>query len=355
MAEALGLHKSTVSLALSGKGNVSAATRARVASAARELGYKPNPFAQHLARGHRSDLVCLFTGVLDVGLATEKILAIQQALRARSLDVPVYIEPNRETAEGSSQLLQVRQLRRQRPRAILCASHQVDAAVFHELAGYQREGGTVVSYDAPIPLECDQVLFDREDNTYRAARALLERGHRYLGLGISSAAGLLGGTAGHPVQARLRGFHRALAEFGLTMREEWFFQNATYEPGGAEMARRFLQMRERPTALCIVNDYVALAFMVEVIRAGLRVPEDVSIVSHDNRPVAAYCPVPLTSVSHPVDRIAGGVVDLLLDRILVRTAPDTPPRTVTVRGELVERESVGMVPSGAATAAAAPG
>jgi DNA-binding LacI/PurR family transcriptional regulator len=124
------------------------------------------------------------------------------------------------------------------------------------------------------------------------------------------------------------------------MRDEWFFQNNAYEQGGAEMARRFLEMKDRPTGLCIVNDYVALAFMVEIIRAGLRVPEDVSIVSHDNRPVATYCPVPVTSLTHPADEIAGAVVELLLDRILDRVPAGTPPRQVVLTSELIERESV---------------
>lgn len=340
MAEALGMHKSTVSLALSGKGNVSAATRARVASAARELGYEPNPLAQHLARGYRDDLVCLFTGVLDVGLTTEKILNIQRELSSQSLDVPIYIHSERPGAGGSSQTAQMRQLRRQRPRAIVCASHRVEPGVFRELEAYQREGGAVVSYDTAVPMDCDQVLFDREDNAYRAARYLLERGHRGLGIAISSSAGPLTGAVGDPVEARLRGFRRALGEFGLAMRDEWFFRNPTYERGGAEMAERFLQLRERPTAICIVNDYVALAFMVEVMRAGVRVPEDVSIVSHDNQPVAAYCPVPLTSMSHPVDRIVSTVVELLLDRVEGRVSRGAPPRRVTIAGELAERDSV---------------
>lgn len=343
VAEAVGLHKSTVSLALSGKGNVSAATRARVRRVAGELGYQPNPVAQHLARGYRSDLVCLFTGVLDLGLTTAKILGIQQALSARALDVPVYIEGERGGPSGSSQAVQVRQLRRQRPRAILCSSHQLHEAVFRELSAYQAEGGTVVAYDAPVPMACDQVLFDREANTYAAARYLLERGHRRIGIGISSGAGLLGGTAGQPVQHRLRGFRRALADFGLTMRDDWFFQNTTYERGGAEMAAHFLQLRDRPTALCIVNDHVAMAFTVEIMRAGLRVPEDVSIVSHDNQPVAEYCPVPLTSVEHPVDRIVDGVAELLLDRLEGRVPASAPPRTLTITGGLVERASVSPV------------
>ena len=340
LAESLGMHKSTVSLALSGKGNVSQATRTRVLTAARELGYQPNPLAQHLARGYRSDLVCLFTGALDVGLTTQKLLAIQGALSARELDVPLYISASRDDTHESSQVQQVRQLRRQRPRAIVCGAHSLEAAVFRELDGYQREGGTVVSYDLPVPLECDQVLFDREDNAYRAARYLLERGHRNLGFAISNVQGPVSGTFSDPVQARLQGFRRALSEYGLSMRDDWFFPNSTYERGGAEMAHLFLHLRERPTAVCIVNDYVALAFMVEVMRAGLRVPEDVSIVSHDNQPVANYCPVPLTSVEHPAERIVETVVRLLEERITGRIPADTPPRRVNLTGELVERSSV---------------
>src|SRR5207249_8901180 len=90
VAGALGMHKSTVSLALSGKGNVSAATRQKVFAAARELGYEPNPLAQRLAHGHRNTTVCLFSAALDVGLATEKILLIQKALCARGLEVPIH-------------------------------------------------------------------------------------------------------------------------------------------------------------------------------------------------------------------------------------------------------------------------
>ena len=124
------------------------------------------------------------------------------------------------------------------------------------------------------------------------------------------------------------------------MRDEWFFRNSNYERGGAEMAARFLRMEERPTALCIVNDYAALAFTVEIMAAGLRVPEDVSLVSHDNQPIARYSPVPLTSMTHPADRIADAVVELLLERLEGRVPAGAPPRTVKLGGELVERASV---------------
>jgi DNA-binding LacI/PurR family transcriptional regulator len=109
------------------------------------------------------------------------------------------------------------------------------------------------------------------------------------------------------------------------------------------MARQFLGLPNRPTGVCIVNDYVALAFMVETMRSGLSIPSDVSVVSHDNQPIAAYCPVPLTSVTHPVKQIVSVVVGMLSERIDGLVASDIPGRTVVVRGELAARESVARV------------
>lgn len=327
IADLLGMHKSTVSLALSGKGNLSQATRERIRSAAEKLGYVPDPLAQRLAGGGHNALVCLYSSVLDVGLATEKILLIQKALNTKSLDVPIYT--------GGTQIAQLRRLR---PRAILCATQQSEPAVFVELKRYQEGGGIVICYDTPVPLECDQVLFDREDNAYKVARHLLEQGHRRIGVGMSLLSGPMVGTLSDPQSPRLRGFQRALAEFGVPFRDEWFFRTTTYERGGAEMAQQFLALRERPTALCIVNDYAALAFMAELARAGVRIPQEVSVVGHDNRPIAEYCPVPLTSATQPVERIAAAVVERLSARL---AGDDSPPQRIVIQGDLVERDSVG--------------
>jgi LacI family transcriptional regulator len=350
VAGALGMHKSTVSLALSGKGTIAPETRERVLATARELGYHPNPIAQRLAHGQESSTVCIFSGILDVGLATEKILLVQRALNAHALEVPIYTCQDTPDDGGEAQAAQVRQLCRQRPRAVVCATPRVRTAVFEELAAFQRAGGAVISYDTPVPLDCDQVIFDREDNAYRAASHLLDMGHRRIGMAMSqvSVTAMMEGSDStgkvtDPNAYRIRGFRRALSERGIPFRPEWFFQIATYERGGAEMARQFLAMKDRPTAIAVVNDYVALAFMTELMRAGVRVPEELSIIGHDDQPIATYCPVPLTSMSQPVDRIARAVADLLLGRLSGDVSPDAPARTVMVTGELVQRGSVAPV------------
>jgi len=186
LAVALGMHKSTVSKALSGKGNISSRTRARVRTSASELGYEPNPVAQRLANGYRNPIVTLLAGTLDLGLATHKIPLLQPALADGALEVPIHTCPEPKDAEGGrAQAAEVRQLCRQRPRAVVCAVQMLAPEVFPELDAYQRAGGLVVAYDTPVALNCDQVLFDREENAYQSARYLVERGHRRIGFGLS--------------------------------------------------------------------------------------------------------------------------------------------------------------------------
>lgn len=340
VAKALGIHKSTVSLALSGKGTISQDTRDRVHAVVRDMGYEPSALAQRLANAALNPLVCLFSGTLDLGVATEKIQRIQSELNARGLEAPLYSSPGGAQRASHSQAAQLRQLCRQRPRAIVFAAQSVGAEPLAQLRAYQKAGGIVVSYDWPVELECDRVVFDREHNAWQAARCLLDAGHREVGIGMAAPPDWLAGAPTIPETHRLRGFRRALEEFGVPFRPEWLFEDPPYERGGEAMARRFLQMRDRPTGLCIVNDYKAFAFMVDLLRDGVRIPEDVSIVGHDNQDIASRCPVPLTCATQPVEEITRAVVEMLLERL---DGYDGPPRTVTVRGELVQRASVARI------------
>jgi DNA-binding LacI/PurR family transcriptional regulator len=342
IADKLGIHKSTVSLVLSGKGRISTATRDRIMALVQEHGYAPDPFAQRLASRSRHKIVYLCTGALDPGLGTEKTALLQSYLTGLGLDVPISTPAKSHDGDQHSVQSQIelfRNLRRLRPQAIVCSVHTFHEDAFVELENYQREGGIVVSYDLPIPLACDQVIFDRVENAYQGAKYLLEQGHRYLGLGISRRSSAQNSNLNTTQNQRLDGFRRALAEYSDA--REWIVENARYEEGGASMASEFLSLKERPTGLCIVNDYVALSFMVETMRAGVHIPQEVSIIGHEDQRVASYCPVPLTSVSQPLNKIVQAVGNLLLARLQGDTQP---PQTVMIHGDLIVRDSVASVP-----------
>lgn len=340
IADTLGVHKSTVSNALSGKGRISKELRSRVMNLADELGYEPDPLAQRLSNRAHSKVVCLCCGALGPGRGTEKIAYLQSSLTGLGLEVPIYTPAIVSGHDGDAQAALFKQVRRVRPQAIVLCAYALYEEAYPEIEAYLRDGGIVVSYDLPIPLNCDQVIFDREDNAYQGAKYLLERGHRDIGFGISRLVQPIHDSHNMTQNLRLRGFRRAMAEYGSEMHGEWIFENRSFERGGAEMARHFLELKERPTGLCIVNDYVALAFMVEIMKGGIKVPQELSVIGHDNQPIVAYCPVPLTSVSQP----AGEIIRAVVDRVMARLDGDTGPvETITIRGDIVERESVAFL------------
>lgn len=332
VARVAGVAISTASAALNDKYGVSAKTREAVRLAAEEIGFEPNLYAQRLITGRCNDTIYLFALYLDRSVVTQKLQMVQGLLSAQGYQAPIYAYGDNLAEETINQSGLFNSLRRQRPLAIACHVSGLHEGAIEELKRYTREGGHVVAYDLEVDMECDQVWFDREENTYRAAKHLLEQGHQRIGLYCS-------GTRTHP---RYIGFERALNEFGLEVAPEWLFHGGYYEQGGTLLADKFLSLRERPTAMCIVNDYTAAAFIARIQRRGLRVPDDVSVIGQDDMPVAEHsCAVPLTTVSQPTSAIAEKVVEFLLDRIEGKYTGE--PRRALLYGELVERESVAPV------------
>lgn len=332
VARAANVAKATASYALSGKGHLSPATREHVLRAARQLGFEPNVHAQRLSNGHSHDMICLFSLYLDLGVGAQKMQVIQTLLSQSGHQVPIYTCGYNHQDEALQKSLMFG-LRRQRPRAVICNTQDLGEGAREELALMQREGTLLACYDYELDLPCDQVIFDRDDNTYQTARFLLQSGHRQIAF-LHHMRHLENGP-------RSRGFERALAEAGLKPEPGQYFSAdcLDYEEGGQRMAQWYLGLphAKRPTGVCILNDFAAHAFITEVRAAGIAVPQQLSVVSHDDLPVARYGATPLTSVSHPATEIARQTARLLESRLVGEYSG--PPRKVMVRGELKVRQS----------------
>jgi DNA-binding LacI/PurR family transcriptional regulator len=337
VADILGIHKSTVSVALSGKGTLAQATRDRIVTVAHEMGYVPNLAAQRLANGYRNPAVCIVGGGATTGLATETTLLIQRELTKEALVVPLYNCVSRGAGGISEQWIQIRQICQQEPRALIYVSEFWDDTIIDELRSYQNAGGVVIACNARLPIDCDQVAFDREQSLYTAAKYLLNRGHQKIGLGIRNDQW---GSTANPngsEQRQIAGFERAAAEYGISPVAFWRFNLTSFESNGVELANKFISMNDRPTALCIDCDRVAYNLIQTLLTQGIRVPDDVSIVGYNCYPEDKYAPLPLTVVTEPIDQVAMNVVQLLLRRLADKTCA---PRHVTISGELIERGSV---------------
>ena len=334
VARVVGVAPSTVSGAFSGKKRMSVARREEILRVAGELRYEPNLMAQRLGAGKRHDVVSLLSPC-DFSQQTRTARALVEGLQNQGFEVDCLSPPYYSEDAEERQIDLLNRVRRLLPRAIVFAFVlPPSAGLLRELRRYSEEGGVLVGYSlSPPPPFGDWVVFDRYQSSYEAIRFLLESGHRAIGFNAH------GNDA--PGDARQRAFRDALREFGLEPRDEWTFNRWNYEEGGLLLARDFLELKQRPTALHIINDYTASAFSNALFRAGVRVPDEVSVIGNEDSPAASAALVPLTTTSFPHEQIASATIQLLCERL---ASPQTaPPRHIAVRGQLVHRDSVAVL------------
>jgi LacI family transcriptional regulator len=329
VAQSAGIGLGTASRALSGRGSVSPKTRERVLEIASKLGYLANPHAQRLANGRVENTVAIFVGI-DLGVATLRLWQIQARLNEKDYITDVHLLPSWVADQEKRQILILRDLRRLNPAAIVSQSTGLDYGARRELQQYQDSGGIVVTFEDPVDLECDQIIFDQEDSTYQAATHLLELGHRrisYLSFNSQDKGN----------DPRLWGVQRALSEKGLAPLEGELSYERLDEFAGPAMAEQYFALKQKPTAV-ISNDAAASAFMHALIRRGVRVPEELSIVGYDDTQPAQTALVPITSVAYPFQQVGQHVVEMVQSRL--NGTYKGLPRCIELKGTLVQRESV---------------
>jgi LacI family transcriptional regulator len=197
---------------------------------------------------------------------------------------------------------------------------------------YLREGRQrVVFVDrSPDPSRFDSVVIDFERSSRMAIDHLCGLGYETIGfIGVINPS--------EPVDVRATFFESYMRDRGrfaamhVHIGEQWS-TNAGYELGRACLARGNLAR-----AYFVASDPLAIGAMRAFAEAGVRVPEDVAIVSFDDIEVAAYMTPPLTTVHVPTEAMGRIAVDLLVDGIGTHDVP----LKITVPTELKVRESCG--------------
>ena len=296
-----GVSVGTVSNVLNRPDIVSPTARERVQAAIAELGFVRHESARHLRAGHSRTIGLL---VLDIAnpFFTDVARGVEEVANAAGLAVILCNSDDRPDKEAAH--LDV--LREQRVRGVLLTP---TAELSPAVEALRSRGTPVVLVDrrAPTLEECavavDDVLGGR-----LAAEHLLERGHRRIAF--------IGGPSRLPqVQERHAGVVAAVCEAtggqeALTV----VTPDALTVAGGREAAVQIVGLRggRRPTAAICANDLLALGVLQEMVRQGVRVPEEFAIVGYDDIDFAAAAAVPLTSVHKPRYELGRRAAKLLL-------------------------------------------
>lgn len=294
----------TVSRVLNDHPSIRPETKARVLDAIAVLDYRPNLAARALVTSRSQTLGILSATIGEFG-PTSSIAAIEEAARAEGYSVST-LNLTSTTPEAIGQA--VRQLAREHVDGIVVLAPQV--RVFHVLRGMASTLPFVTLQTASgadeIGLSADQVA---------GARLITEH---LISLGHVDILHVAGPQDWIEAESRMRGYLDALREADLPtfppIRGDWSADFGHF--AGQELARR-----PDFTAVFAANDLMAIGLMHGFRDAGLRVPDDISVVGFDDIPVAAHVAPPLTTVHQDFSELGRRAVQLLLTQIRGEAAP----------------------------------
>jgi LacI family transcriptional regulator, repressor for deo operon, udp, cdd, tsx, nupC, and nupG len=332
VAERAGVSIATVSRALHGLPRVSEATRQRVLAVAAELHYVASPSAASLAGGQNMAIGVVAPSVNGWFVATI-VDSAERLLRPAGYDVLLYslgVEPEQRRRAFAGNVL------RKRVDAVLVVGIRPEP---HEVAALSAVGGPVTVVGAEVPGWASVRVDDRAVGRC-AVRHLLDLGHRRIAYIGCEPAGPREPTAS---AGRRAGWRDQLTAVGITPDPALEVDGGFTVRGGMAAMDRLLAAPRPPTAIFSSSDEMAMGAVHVARQAGLRIPDDLSVVGVDDHDMAEL--FDLTTVAQPVYSQGALAAEMILRRL---AEPFRAPPALVVPTELVVRGTTAP-PAGSAT------
>ena len=324
LADRLGLSPATVSLVMNRSAvadSIPQDTKDRIFAAAEKHNYRPNFVARSL-RTQRSFMIGVLVPEVSEGYAAMVMSGIEDHLLREGYFY--FVASHRHRADLIDEY----------PKLLLARS--VDGLIAVDTPWEHN--------DLPIPVVTisghnevpgvTNILLDHARAAELALGHLVTQGHRRVAL-------IKGQEFSSDTESRWNAILAAAKCLNLTVYPELTTQLRGDSPSpdlGYHVTQKLLAKRESFTALFSFNDISAIGAIRALREAGLRVPEDVSVVGFDDIPGAAYQNPGLTTVKQPLRKMGVIAAENLLQRI-ARPNSDAFPRLITVEPELIVRKS----------------
>ena len=328
LADDLSLSITTVSRALDGYPEVAQATRERVQAAALAAGYRPNAAARRLRKGSTEVVTLILPGEpghFNEPLYIELLAPIGERLAEDGFDLTLIA-----ASPGPDELKTYRRVvdGRRADALIVVRTRREDARVAYlNSVGFPFVTMGRTESAAPYAF----VDGDGEAAFARAVKWLRDRGHTGIAHLAAPSAFTFAGL-------RRRGYETAMGAAGLAPQ---IIEDAADEDGGRRAAGLVLDGPDRPTALLCATDRMAIGALAAARARGIRVPDQLSVIGHDNLPMGAFCEPGLTTMELPIAETGR----LLAEIVLGRLAGKDPAALCVIRPlNFIERGSTAPVP-----------
>jgi DNA-binding LacI/PurR family transcriptional regulator len=327
IAARAGVSKSTVSLVLRGATTVSEATRRTVLDVIAELDYRPNAMARGLVQ-RRTHVI----GVMLSDLHNPFFVDVLDGVDARAEEAgyrTLLATGHRSPAREANAIESLLELRTE---GLILAGPRLEDAQIVEAS---RTAPVVLVSRRVHAEQVDCVMNDDSAGASAAVDYLVSLGHRRIAH--------IDGGSGASAPMRRSGYEQAMRRHGIADFIRTVEGDYT-EAGGAAAVEVLLAAGTPPTAIFAANDLSALGALDALEQAGLRVPEDMSVVGYDNTSLARLRKIGLTTVDQPRREMGRAAAELLLERL--EGERRTPREIVlSMSPPLVVRKSTAFVAS----------
>lgn len=327
IAQASGVSYSTVSRVLNGFEFVKADTRKRVLKMADELGYVANLQARSLAGG-KSRVIGLLVPTLDNSYISAVSQGIDEALAEAGYDLMLYTTHYKKGNEAKY----ARTISNGLSEGLLLMVPLINSSRLENsyLEVLRQQTFPYVLIDQ-IDAAHKSTIVDSNNwqGAFEATRYLISLGHKDIGF-------VTGNMAINAAKVRLQGYKAALQEAEILFRDELVVDGDFIHEKGYQAAKVLLERNSKPTAIFASNDLSALGVMDAIRDAGLRIPQDLSVIGFDDITQASLSYPKLTTVQQPLQNMGKTAVQLLLEQI---ENPHQEPRHITLKTKLIKRGS----------------
>jgi LacI family transcriptional regulator len=287
----------TVSRTINASPAVSQKLAQRVWQAIEQLNYFPNTHARSLVSGHSRILGIIVENITNP-FFPELISGFEEIAVAHGYEILV-------SSTYGDPLQLTKCVRRMLER-------KVEGVAVLTFGGEEPVLDQLVIHNMPIVLaefrldnpKVSTILLDYSAGIHAAVRHLMDLGHERIGF-------LAGPHALHSAMTRLDTFRETMRELGLGIHEDWIIECDHTPKGGVAGFERLSKLASQPTAIICSNDMTAIGVLRAVYMAGLRVPEDLSVIGLDDIDFAEFTLPPLTTIRLSRQELAKAAFDAL--------------------------------------------
>jgi len=322
VAEAAGVAIGTVSRYLNGQ-TVRRANRDQIEDAIRRLGYHRNALAAAMKSDLTNMVGLLVPRLSEFHAAVLEHLSLLLRQQGRALMTYCHNEDHQSVLD----LLD------------FFASHRVDCVIMNgrkdaldRIRDTVRGGTPVIFYDTDIQGPAvDRVLVENRTASFRAVSHLLDIGHKRIAV-------LTGNIESYTGRERFEGYRQAMLGRGLSIDPDLVLETHWSEEEAFGGMLKLLTLRERPTAVYCCNYNMTVGALRMIKEHGLRIPDDISLVSFDDIPLFRLYEVGITAVAQPIVKIAETIASLVSSRLSPRGAAHAP-HTIMLDCDIILRGS----------------